>query len=330
MANRATSQEKMTTKANAKNTIIFCCLLSHEIVSFLIETLRKRSYHVSLLVTCPMAFNYAMNTNAIMDMGKTIGEVVDKVFDPPPILSVTSTRQVEKIYAALDPDLALSYFFAYPISKKMLAQRAPIVNLHPGKLPKERGPFPGLWPALQPEKYTMDDFAATFHYMSEGVDCGPIIKEIPLKHSYPARTTVATRLTGLFEVANNAFFAHLDEVLELVEKGYKGVAQPPVAAGAPAGYGARSLTDEERTIKTDMTKDEVLHLLKGIVETEGLTPALFWWQGRRYTVERAAEWSPFPGCKEGDTVEVGTVKRVGFALVVKFEGGALRFAVRTR
>ena len=130
--------------AAGKSAVVFCCIPSHEIISFLITSLRNRGYHVPLLVTCPCAFNYAMSTSAIMEMGKTIAEVVDKVFDPPAILSVVSTKQVEPIFQALDPDLALVYYFAYPISKKMLSGRAPFLNMHPGKLPVERGPFPGM------------------------------------------------------------------------------------------------------------------------------------------------------------------------------------------
>jgi methionyl-tRNA formyltransferase len=165
---------------------------------------------MSLLITCPLAFNFAMDTKGITDMAKMVGDVIDKVWDPPAILSITNTRQCENIYCTINPDFALSYYFTYPISKKMLGMKAKVVNLHPGKMPVERGPFPGLWPTLYPDKYSMDDLCATFHYMNEKVDCGPIIKEIPLRTAYPAGTTLHNRPMGLLELATPIFFQHLD------------------------------------------------------------------------------------------------------------------------
>ena len=87
----------------------------------------------------------------------------------------------------------------------------------------ERGPFPGLWPTMFPEKFGMGDLCATFHYMNEKVDCGPIIREYPLEEEYPEGTRVDNREKGVFEVATGVFFRHLDEVIELVEAGYEGI-----------------------------------------------------------------------------------------------------------
>lgn len=178
----------------------------------------------------------------------------------------------------------------------------------------------------------MDDLVATFHLMSEKVDAGPIIKEIPLKSYYPEGTTLATRPTGLVELATGAFFEHLDEAIELVEKGHTGTPQTEMAEGRKStnGYGARGLTDMERTITKEMTRDEVLHLVKALGETDGILPALLEWDGRRYTVERVAEWDDFPGQKQDEKIDVGRCKRVGFDLIMMFKGGLLRLAVRSR
>ena len=179
----------------------------------------------------------------------------------------------------------------------------------------------------------MDDLAATFHLMSEKVDAGPIIKEIPLKSHYPEGTTLATRPTGLVELATGVFFEHLDEAIDLVEKGDKGKPQTELAKEGrpiPEGYGARFLTDRERMITKDMAKDEVMRLVKAMAETDGLQTPLIEWDGRRYTVERAAEWDEFPGQKQGDKIDVGTCKRVGFDLIMMFQGGLIRMAVRSR
>jgi methionyl-tRNA formyltransferase len=271
-----------------------------------------------------------MDPKGIHDMARTVGDVIDKVWDPPAILSVTSTRQCEDIYCALDPDFALSLYFAYPISKKMLDMKAKVVNLHPGKLPIERGPFPALWPTLYPEKYSMDDLCATFHYMNEKVDCGPIIREYPLKEHYPPDTTLATRKIGLLDVAIPVFFEHLDEVIELASNGYEGTPQqqPESLPQSNEGttFGARRPTDEERTIQPGWSKERVLQHFRALGESDGLASPLFWWKGRRYWVERLEEWE-WPGKELG---KPGDVKRVGFDLIVMFEGGAVRMAARTR
>lgn len=317
-------------KSGQKTAVIFCCIPSHEINNHLITTLRRHGYHVSLLITCPLAFNYAMDPKGIQDMGRTIGDIVEKVWDPPAILSVVNTKQCEDIYCNLNPDFALSFYFAYPISAKMLSMKAKVVNMHPGRMPIERGPFPALWPTLYPEKYSMDDLCATFHYMNEKVDCGPIIKEIPLKDHYPEATTLANRPMGLLDIAIPAFFAHLDEVIELAEQGYEGIPQkqPDILPQSAEGttFGARRPTDEERTIQSSWSRDEVLKHFRAMGESDGMASPLFWWKGRRYWVERMEEWEwPGPaGAKAGD------VKRVGFDLIVMFEGGAVRMAARTR
>ena len=75
-----------------------------------------------------------------------------------------------------------------------------------------------------------------------------------------------------------------------------------------------------------MTKDQVMKLWRALGEADGLASPYFWWKGRRYWIERLAEWT-WPG--DGGR-KPGDVKRVGFDLVVMFEGGAVRMAARTK
>jgi hypothetical protein len=93
------------------------------------------------------------------------------------------------------------------------------------------------------------------------------------------------------------------------------------------GFGARRPTDEDRTIQPTWSKEKVLLLVRALNgETEGIVAPYFWWKGRRYWVERVEEWE-WPGPSIG---KPGDVKRVGFDLIVMFEGGAIRMAVRTK
>ncbi|KIV99467.1 uncharacterized protein PV09_08888 [Verruconis gallopava] len=317
-------------KPGQKKAVLFSCMPSHDIINELIKTVRRHNYHVSLLVMSPLAFNFAMTGDGIRDMSKTIADVIDKTWDPPAILSVTSTRQVEDIYCSIDPDIALCYYFAYPISKKMLDMRAKIINMHPGKMPVERGPFPALWPTMYPDKYSMDDLCATFHYMNENVDCGPIIKQIPLRDRYPEGTTLRNRPIGLIEIATPVFLEHLDEVITLTEQGYEGTAQeqPDFAPqrNEGSGYGARRPTEEEKVIQPTWSKERVLTLGRALGEADGLEEPYFWWNRRRYLVKRMEEWE-WPGKHPG---KPGDVIRVGFDLVVMFEGGPIRMATRIK
>jgi methionyl-tRNA formyltransferase len=94
-------------------------------------------------------------------------------------------RQLEK----LNLDVIISVSQPQIIKKKLLAvPKLGIINVHPGMLPKYRGPAPYFWALMNDEPY----FGLTTHYMDEEIDNGPILlqKLIPIspKDSYNSLT----------------------------------------------------------------------------------------------------------------------------------------------
>jgi len=92
------------------------------------------------------------------------------------IHDVNSQESLE-LFSKLYPQLILCA--AYPqIFKRPLLNLAPLgaVNSHPSLLPRYRGAHPHFWALAQGEKFT----GVSLHYMTEKVDCGDIIVQIPI------------------------------------------------------------------------------------------------------------------------------------------------------
>ncbi|KAL8779126.1 MAG: hypothetical protein Q9213_007087 [Squamulea squamosa] len=132
-----------------KKAILFTPPLASLVLPIL-DTLKKRNYIPVLIVFAPGP-NDMLNVTDIPTMGSQVSAVIDSAIDPPPVLCVTNMKQVETIYLALDPDIAVSFGFMYRITKKLLAHRSNFVNFHPAQLRKMRGSAPFPWPILHPE-----------------------------------------------------------------------------------------------------------------------------------------------------------------------------------
>jgi methionyl-tRNA formyltransferase len=83
----------------------------------------------------------------------------------------------EKLLSLPKPDVLLVVDFGYLVPSWLLQlpKVAPL-NLHPSALPKWRGSSPGQFVLLAGEK----DSAVTLMIMDEGLDTGPILKQLPL------------------------------------------------------------------------------------------------------------------------------------------------------
>jgi len=71
----------------------------------------------------------------------------------------------------LKPDIGISAGFGYKVPKDLL-DRLPIVNLHTGYLPYNRGACPNVWPIIDGTPA-----GVTLHWMDEGIDTGDIIAQ---------------------------------------------------------------------------------------------------------------------------------------------------------
>ena len=142
-----------------------------------ISCLNERGYSVPLLV-CNSGSNNDVPVNANSGLGNLVGLILDNIDEPSAILCVTDTRTLEKIYMALDPDLAIVWSFSFAITEKMLNCRAPVVNYHPAPLFITRGGVP--YPRIVLDK-SIEMTTATWHYMAAKIDCGPIIMTVDVK-----------------------------------------------------------------------------------------------------------------------------------------------------
>ncbi|KAL8771486.1 MAG: hypothetical protein Q9209_003156 [Squamulea sp. 1 TL-2023] len=297
--------------STSKKAILFTIPRASVVLS-LLDTLRNRNYTPALIVFAPGP-NHMLDVTDIPTMGSQVSAVIDTAIDPPPVLCVTNVKQVEAIFLALDPDIAVSFGFGYRIIKKLLAHRSKFVNFHPAQLPMMRGSAPFPWPVIHPEM----PLIATWHYMVEELDRGNIIKEIEM--ALPGDKTRETLTAAEVEdILVGAGLTALDGVLDLVEKGYEGRAQE--VAGMENAWGSRPLSDDERTITDDMGVEDVLRLGRAL-EGSPTRPLLRFNDGLYY-ITRLTQ------LKEEDVQFEGTQKRVGTDLIQRFKGGYVRMAIR--
>ena len=297
--------------SSSKKAVLFARPLA-SLVLPLLDTLKRNNYTTVLVVFAPGP-NGMLDPTDIPTMGSAVSGVIDAAIDPPPVLCVTKMSQVESIFLTLDPDIAVSFGFMYRITKKLLAHRSNFINFHPAKLPIMRGCTPFPWPILHPEL----PLIATWHYMVEEVDRGDVIKEFEME--LPAGKTRET-LTGaeMEDLAQTTGVVLLDDVLDLVGKGYKGRAQEP--GDDETLPGSRPLTDDERTIKDDMDVEEVMRLGRAL-EGSPSRP-LFRFDNNLYYVTRLTRLSE-------DVAPIGSAqKRVGTSVIQQFKGGCVNMAIR--
>jgi len=131
-------------------------------------------------------------------------------------VAVESSAQLAPLLAALEPDLALCSGWGWLIPADALAvPRHGIVNSHPSRLPRWRGPNPFGWTlrANDPE------LGVTFHRMDERFDTGAVLSQasVPLRGD----ETVADLRPLLAELEGPL----LTRALERVEAGDRGDAQ---------------------------------------------------------------------------------------------------------
>ena len=160
------------------------------------------------------------------------------------------------------------------------------------------------------------DLTATWHYMVEKVDHGPIIQELEIRLPEGKDRDTATG-GDILNASKETFFASLDCSLDLVENGHLGTQQKVEATSGP---GATYLSDEERTMRGDMTVDEVLRLHRALSGT--LVKPLLQFDGRLYYVIRMSK------VEDEDSGDLGSQKRVGSHVVQVFQGGTLKMGIR--
>ncbi|GAB7327402.1 hypothetical protein MBLNU13_g11266t1 [Cladosporium sp. NU13] len=244
-----------------------------ETIGYLSETIRQHGYVVRLIITAPGP-NALLHQKHFDGLGERIGAylkqgelIAERSTATPAVLALSRASQMEPLFAAYDPDIAVSFGFPYLLGKKLLSSRCKFVNLHTAPIPSLRGPNPHIWPILRPDRYPLQDFTVCAHYMVPEADRGPIILEtlVDTAH-FPQDTFTANDLE---QAAAMTLLGVLEEILDLVKAGFKGKMQAPDVprqglSDQTVHDQARMLTDDERMITPDMTSKEVSRLVRAI------------------------------------------------------------------
>jgi len=79
-----------------------------------------------------------------------------------------------KVIRDMNPDIIFSLYYRLILSQEVLdIPSLGCINVHPGYLPKDRGPAPSLWNILNGDKFA----GITAHYMTKEIDAGDIIDQ---------------------------------------------------------------------------------------------------------------------------------------------------------
>jgi methionyl-tRNA formyltransferase len=87
---------------------------------------------------------------------------------------VERKAELERLTRAYEPELGLCGGYPWLLPPEVLAiPRLGVVNTHPSRLPRHRGPFPLAWAVREGDA----EFGLTVHFMDETYDTGPILAQ---------------------------------------------------------------------------------------------------------------------------------------------------------
>jgi len=123
-------------------------------------------------------------------------------------------RAIERMLRACEPDLAVCWGYPWRIPIAALeVPRLGSINLHPGLLPRHRGPVPLAWAIRDGDPA----FGVTWHRMDAQLDTGPILAQasVAIRDDDVSIIEIAPRLAG-------AAASLLPRVLERIAAGDPG------------------------------------------------------------------------------------------------------------
>jgi methionyl-tRNA formyltransferase len=145
------------------------------------------------------------------------------------ILMPGDKASIGPLLRAYEPDLALCWGYPWKIAPDALeVPRLGAVNMHPGLLPRHRGPVPMAWVFREGDPH----FGVTWHRMDAELDTGPILAQdtVPIGDDDCAIEDVAPRLLG-------TALGLLPRVFERVAAGDPGDPQPEEGASWAGHFG---------------------------------------------------------------------------------------------
>jgi methionyl-tRNA formyltransferase len=303
----ATSQPLNST--NQKKVLLLTRLDGVNLVRF-INGVRQAGCNVVLVATA-LGYNYSLNDRNFDDLGTRIQTVYTNMNDPPPIVTITGISQLLPFLEALDPDLVISWYFPYQLTKSFLAHRSIKINMHPSPLPLYKGRN-GLCRAVL---HQLSHWAATWHYISESYDTGNILIqeffELP-------RPCLASDIINQYR---QSAFATLGKAIEMSFSGHPGSVQRQPTADEEQYVDPKSFTIAERTITSGLTCHEVWTLVEACKLS---APALLKFDERLYHVIDARRLTTPPPF----SLAIGEVKRILTRYVQQCSDGQMEYVVR--
>ena len=235
--------------------------------------------------------------------------------DPPEQLDVlvpSGPNRIARLLRSFDPDLAVCSGFGWRIPAEALAApRLGIVNGHPSRLPKYRGPNPFGWTFRNGDP----ELGYTFHLMDEGFDTGPILAQgsVPLTDEHST--------DDLPDLVRPLVSQLLPTALARLESGDRGDPQPEEGASYAGAF-----EDEYAEIDWTRTAHEVHNQVRCwfVPTVSGLMGALTTLDGKRVRVKKTRLVEARPGDAPPGTI----LGREGDELVVQCVDGPIR-VVRT-
>ena len=276
-----------------------------------IDTIRRTSCHVVLVATA-LGYNQSLNEKNYDDLGARIRAIYSTIVDPPPVLTITGISQLVPFLQTIDPDLIISFFFPYQLTKSFLAHRSIKINMHPSPLPLYRG-INGICHALLQQ---LSSWAITWHYITEEYDTGNVL----VQESFPVQSPCGhANLFGA--LPESMLFETLRKAIEMSLSGHPGTPQRQPTADEEPFVDPIPLTIAQRTITSAMTCQQVWILVEACKLS---APALLQVEERLYHVIEARRLeTPL-----SSPLTLGEVRRVVNRHIQQCIDGQMEYVVR--
>jgi methionyl-tRNA formyltransferase len=307
----ATSQPTITAlnSINQKKVLLLSRLDGSNLVRF-INGIRQAGCKIVLIATA-LGYNYSLKDKNFDDLGARIQAVYTSVIDPPPVVTITGISQLVPFLEALDPDLVISFYFPYQLTKSFLAHRSIKINGHPSPLPLYRG-SDGLPRAILQQ---LPRWGITWHYIEENYDAGNIL----IQEFFELRSPY-----GFYDViipSVDLMFGTLGKVIEMSLSGHPGSVQRQPTVDEEQYVNPKPFTIAERTITSGLNCHEVWTLVEAC---KYFMPALLKVDERLYHVIEARRLEiPLPF-----TLAAGEIKRMLHRYVQQCTDGQMEYVVR--
>jgi methionyl-tRNA formyltransferase len=112
-------------------------------------------------------------------------------------------------------DLVISFGYRHIIPRSKILSGPPIINLHIGYLPYNKGSHPNFWSHIE-----NTPSGVTIHLIDEGVDTGPYLYQKMLKFD-TSRVTFRESYNILINEIENLFIKNFNEIIDLNFKTFR-------------------------------------------------------------------------------------------------------------